>query len=82
MALSIFHARVALRGALFHTDAMQVAGKIPLGMKALPVDLISLSAHKLNGPKDLGATAQIAREEMTQKAARLVNLRSISTRKT
>lgn len=43
------------RGILFHSDAAQAAGKIPLDAQASPLDFVSLTAHKLYGPKGIGA---------------------------
>ncbi|RAU40335.1 MULTISPECIES: aminotransferase class V-fold PLP-dependent enzyme [unclassified Pseudomonas] len=43
------------RGALFHVDAAQGAGKVAIDLNALPVDLMSFSAHKIYGPKGIGA---------------------------
>jgi cysteine desulfurase len=43
------------KGVLFHVDAAQAAGKVAVDVEALPIDLMSLSAHKIYGPKGIGA---------------------------
>ena len=50
-AARIVHAK----GALFHTDAVQAVGKLPINLKDAKIDMLSLSGHKLHGPKGIGA---------------------------
>ena len=47
--------RAAARGVPFHTDAVQALGKVALALASLPLDYASFSAHKLGGPKGVGA---------------------------
>lgn len=42
-------------GALFHTDAVQAVGKVPIDLKSTAIDMLSLSGHKLHAPKGIGA---------------------------
>ncbi|MEK6529095.1 MAG: aminotransferase class V-fold PLP-dependent enzyme, partial [Nitrospirota bacterium] len=45
---------VKSKGALFHTDAVQAVGKIPIDVRKIPVDMLSISGHKIHAPKGVG----------------------------
>ncbi len=56
--------RVRKQGAVFHTDAVQAVGKLPINMAENDIDLLSLSGHKLHAPKGRGGALYPARHEV------------------
>ena len=57
-------ARAHVAGALLHSDAVQAAGKVPVDFRTLGADLMTLSAHKLNGPRGVGALVMDRRVDL------------------
>jgi cysteine desulfurase len=53
------------KGVLFHTDAVQAIGKVPVDVRDVPVDFLTFSAHKFHGPKGVGGTYMRAGRALT-----------------
>src|SRR5487761_1731353 len=59
------------RGVIFHTDAVQAVGKVPVDVNAMNIDVLSLTAHKIYGPKGCGALYVRRRNPRVQLAAQI-----------
>src|SRR5215472_15258289 len=63
------------RGVLFHTDGVQAIGKVPVDVNKDNIDIMSITGHKLYGPKGVGEACAIARREMPEEMKRMRYLR-------